>query len=331
MKFYETHFDDYLKTNQLKSLHKIENNTFDSLENHIIYGASGIGKYTKALSIIKNYSPSLLKYEKKLTFIYNKNTYCFKISDIHYEIDMSLLGCNSKLLWHELYNQIVDIISAKNDKRGIILCKNFHDIDNELLEIFFSYMQSQYNKLIDIKFYIITESITFIPENILNYCYHIKLSRPSKNKYNTSLDIKLKPTHLANNITNIKLLKNNKIINQDKNKSTNINIIENHKIQCDDIIEKIINYEAIEYIKLRESLYDLCIFDQNIMTCIWYILGELIKKNLLDSKKLDSILIETYSFIKLYNNNYRPIYHLEKYILSIVSIIHKLEENKTII
>ena len=30
------------------------------------------------------------------------------------------------------------------------------------------------------------------------------------------------------------------------------------------------------------------------------------------------------SALKLYNNNYRPIYHLEKYILYIATIVHDL-------
>ena len=69
MKFYETHFDDYLKSAINNSLHKNEVilcNDINKLDNLIIYGAPGIGKYTHALSIISNYSPSKLKYEKKI-------------------------------------------------------------------------------------------------------------------------------------------------------------------------------------------------------------------------------------------------------------------------
>ena len=119
MKFYETHFEDYIKNNKNNSLHKNEiilYNDIHKLDNLIIYGAPGIGKYTYTLSIIKNLSPSQLKYEKKIVVSYNKTLYYFKISDIHYEVDMSLLGCNSKLLWHEIYNQIVDSILSKNEK-----------------------------------------------------------------------------------------------------------------------------------------------------------------------------------------------------------------------
>ena len=35
--------------------------------------------------------------------IHKKKQYTFKISDIHFEIDMELLGCNAKVLWNEVY------------------------------------------------------------------------------------------------------------------------------------------------------------------------------------------------------------------------------------
>ena len=109
MKFYETHFEDYIKSNNNNSLHPKVSvpKDFNEFKNLIIYGPPGIGKYTQMLTIVKNYSQSQLKYEKKMVICYNKIVYYFKISEIHYEIDMSLLGCNSKILWHEIYNQIV--------------------------------------------------------------------------------------------------------------------------------------------------------------------------------------------------------------------------------
>jgi len=330
MKFYETHFDEYIKSLESVSLHAKKNDKFlidsKNFNNLIIYGAPGIGKYTQTLSIIKHFSPSGLKYEKKMVLTHNKNTYYFKISDIHYEVDMSLLGCNSKLLWHEIYNQIVDIISAKNEKRGIILCKYFHEIHNELLEIFYSYMQSQYNSNIDIKFILITQNISFIPDNILNYCKHIKFTRPYRSLYNKCFKIKLNTIDNISQITNIKDIKNQPLpyLNKIKKDKSKYNILEIHKTICDNIINKIINIDDIKYINLRDILYDICIFDLNITNCIWYILNVLINNGMLNAKKLDKVLIETYCFFKLYNNNYRPIYHLEKYILYIISVIHEL-------
>ncbi len=327
MKFYESHFDDYVKMREKNPLYNIENISYSNikeLDNLIIHGAPGIGKYSYALSIINNFSQSQLKYEKKIVISYNKSSYYINISDIHYEIDMSLLGCNSKLLWHEIYNQIVDSILSKNEKFGIILCKYFHEINSELLEIFYSYMQTLYDTSIILKFILITEDLSFIPENILNNCRHIKLSRPSKSQYNKFFKTKLVTKDNISLITNIKDIKNEKIEITDFTSINNFNNIETDNVVCDKIIELILDIEHFKYLTLRELLYDIFIYDLNVTNCVWYILKSLIIKNKINNEKLNNILIQTYGFFKLYNNNYRPIYHLEKYILFIITTIHKL-------
>ena len=79
MKFYETHYEEYITSNNKVNLHsKLEKiyKTFpkniNELNNIIFYGPSGVGKYTQMLSFIKRYSPSNLKYEKKLTLVFDK-------------------------------------------------------------------------------------------------------------------------------------------------------------------------------------------------------------------------------------------------------------------
>ena len=129
MKFLDTHFDDYIQSSSKISLHPHLKKTYEQFPNNInnlnnllFYGPSGVGKYTQALNAIKKYSQSDLKYEKKLTVCYNKTNYYFKISDIHFEIDMSLLGCNAKMLWNDIYTNIIDIISSRINKAGIVVC-----------------------------------------------------------------------------------------------------------------------------------------------------------------------------------------------------------------
>jgi DNA polymerase III delta prime subunit len=214
MKFYETHFEEYIIENQRENLHPKLEKTYakfpkdiNKLHNLIFYGPCGVGKYTQMLKAIKKYSPSELKYEKKISVTYNKQPYFFKISDIHYEIDMSLLGCNSKLLWHEIYLQIIDIISAKNDKSGIIVCKYFNDIHNELLENFYSYMQKNHMNCVNLKYILITDELSFIPDNILNCCQVINIARPSKTNYIKCIK-KMPNKILLENIKNIKNIKN---------------------------------------------------------------------------------------------------------------------------
>jgi hypothetical protein len=318
MKFYETHFEEYcsVKNNLHPKLEKVfakfPKQIYD-LKNLVFYGPSGVGKYTQMLKAISKYSPSELKYEKKISITYNKSQYFFKISDIHYEIDMSLLGCNSKLLWHEIYLQLIDIISAKADKSGIIVCKYFHEIHSELLENFYSYMQQNNATAVDLKFILLTEELSFIPDNILNCCEVIHISRPSKISYNKCMreSLKLPANIKLENITNIKNLH-----------SSIDELMHPYKIICDKILDSMLNINELKYLKFRDMLYDIFIYNLDISECVWYIISYLTETGKIKESQLSQLLIKTYSFFQYYNNNYRPIYHLENYLFYLVSVIH---------
>jgi hypothetical protein len=317
MKYYESHFEEYIIENNRENLHpKLEKlyskfpKEFNKLRNLIFFGPNGVGKYTQMLKSIKKYSPSELKYEKKISVTYNKQPYYFKISDIHYEIDMSLLGCNSKLLWHEIYLQIIDIISAKNEKSGIIVCKYFNDIHNELLENFYSYMQKNHSSCVDLKYILITNELSFIPDNILNCCQVINVARPTKTNYMKCVK-KFSNKIQLENITNIKNLH-----------FYNEELMLQYKIICNKIIHNLNSIEDIQFLKFRDILYDLFIYNLDISNCIWYIITSLVNQNKINKENLSPILIKTYCFFQYYNNNYRPIYHMENYLLSLAKLIH---------
>ena len=318
MKFQETHFEEYISSLNKVNLHpKLDKvyshfpSSINKLGNLIFYGPGGIGKYSQMLYSIKKYSHSDLKYEKKLSIVFNKDVYFFKISDIHYEVDMSLLGCNSKLLWHDIYQQLVDIISAKTEKSGIIVCKEFHNIHSELLENFYSYMQDNNASNINIKFILLTEELSFIPDNILNCCEVISVSRPSKIAYTKISKQKLPINLKIENITNI------------KNLHAEINeLMSPHKIICDKIIKEIVNINNLKFLKFRDYLYDIFIYNLDITDCIWYIITSLINQEHIKRTNMSLIMVKTYNFLKYYNNNYRPIYHLESYLFYLINIIH---------
>jgi hypothetical protein len=329
MKFYDTSYEDYIKNVASYNLHPQLTKIYDkfpqdihNLKNIILFGPSGTGKYSQCLSIIKKYSPSSLKYEKKANVLYNKEPFFFKISDIHFEIDMSLLGCNSKQLWHELYMLIIDIISTKQHKSGIIVCKNFHKINNELLEIFYSYMQSNNFSHLNITFFIITEEYSFINDNIINSCNTINIPRPSKTQYNKIIHNNFILHKNENGNQNID--KQNDFIKLNQNvkkyQISNIKNINNnnpsYKLLCDKILIHILNYNEINLLLFREIMYEILIFEMNIYSVIWYILQDLINdKKIITSDNITKTMIKTFEFLKYYNNNYRPIFHLENYFL----------------
>lgn len=319
MKFFETKFEDYVNSCEKKNLHpeleKLENINKEILfdNNIILYGPPGVGKYTQMLNYIKQFSPSNLKYERKMTINTNKKyPYTFKISDIHFEIDMDLLGCNARLLWNEIYKAILDILSSRTTHSGIIVCKNFHKIHNELLEIFYSYMQSLSHKNINITFIFISESVSFIPNNILNRCVVIPVKRPTKTQYKSITKKNIINNFELNKITNIKNIH-----------SKNIKLCEPNKKIVQNIVDSINNYKDIDYLELRDNLYNIFIFHLDLNDCIWEIIKYYVDNKKLNNEKLIKVQNFLYKFLKLYNNNYRPIYHLERFIFYLCRIVNE--------
>ena len=224
----------------------------------------------------------------------------FKISDIHYEVDMALLGCNSKLLWHDVYSQITDAISAKADKVGVILCKNFHEIHSELLENFYSYMQDNQPMNISVKYVLISEEISFLPDNVIRCCQVISVPRPSKAACKKCVpQIDLPCSNMKSG-----------------------ELVAPHKIICDKILRAFEHTDDVQFLTFRDDLYDIFIFNLDVTECIWYILTRLTERFPRVQQEMSTILLKTHSFLKFYNNNYRPIYHLENYLYSLIIVAH---------
>ena len=354
IKFYESHFEEYCLAKDKCNLHPELDTIFQhfpkniaDLNNLIIYGPSGVGKYSQTVSLLKKYSPTELKYEKKITVQTDKHNYIYHISDIHYEVDMSLLGCNSKILWSEVFSQIIDIVSVKHDKIGIILCKNFHTIHTELLEIFYSYIQqySHSQSNIQIKFILLTDHISFIPNTILNSCYTLSIARPSRASYSNILKYNHRPSASvtikneiydnkveqmiqnikSDNILNIKEMRSLLLLEDPANIPNDIfNII------CDTIINEIINHDKINIAVFRDNIYDILIYNLDIGDVLWYILSHFIKLNSVQIAPhiIMDITNQIFTFLKHYNNNYRPIYHLESIFFYFITKIYNYDVSK---
>ena len=380
MKYYETNYEDYLHSIQMSNFHPELTTLFQKMpkqikhfENMIIYGACGIGKYSQVLLMLKQYSPSELKYDKKMKITTDKNEYIYHLSDCHYEIDMGLLGCNSKNIWHEIYLQITDIVLVNKMNKGIILCKNFHLIHNELLDIFYSYMQHN-NK---IKFILITEHLSFIPNVILSSCQTVNIGRPTKIQYKHLYNNMMRKIN-TNSMNGLVCRGHGENINANKNMAmmeqfvkkihccSNGGIgvgggagrvsgdqtglfgicgefaagggpitpeIDNTAIMnlkelvffshikkpseipedifniiCNNIINRILDYNNIQIAEFRDTLYDILIYNLEIGDCIWYIFSHFVGLGKFRDADVSDILNRIYVFLKYYNlpTNYIP-------------------------
>ena len=325
MKYHETSFDEYLQSSykinfhpELEILEKTMPN-INNMGNLILYGPSGSGKYSQSLRLIKKYSPSELKYDKRITLNSDKYKYIYRISDVHFEIDMALLGCNSKMIWHELFLQIVDIISMSSNKFGIIFCKNFHMIHTELLPIFYSYIQQYNNSIlpIQIKYILITEHISFLPNNIINNARVINIKKPDS-KYFKELQL---PNYLNKScILNLKEIQSIKNIDNPEDLPKEV-----FDIICEKIIQKM-QSSKVTLFDFRELLYDILIYNIDFIEIFWNILVYFVEEQKLSEKSVNEIIKSTYTQMKQYNNNYRPIYHLEIMLVNIINHIHNYNE-----
>ena len=137
-----------------------------------------------------------------------------------------------------------------------------------------------------------------------------RLNNPKLNKINT----KYKDTYNDNvECNNINIVRYN---------VSEIIITKNFYKMCDELLVEIIS-QKYDIINIRNLLYNLLIYNINIYNSFYYIIKSLILSKHI--KNLDSeFLYITGNFFTTYNNNYRPIFHLEKYILYLIKLVNEL-------
>lgn len=337
MESFDNKFTDYLRLKQqyditpsvTKKLDALQNipNPPRHLHNLIFYGPPGVGKYASALHFISRHSPSKLAYDKKMLVESQKGDFNIRMSDIHFEVDMSLLGCNSKQVWSDIYVQIINVIAIRPSRTAIILCKGFDKIHSELLEVFHSFMQTTKTTM-NIKFVLLTEAVSFIPSIISDRCLLINVPRPSRTTY-----AKLAPLKKGFDVTSISNIKSFK-----------------EKIDCDPtvvLVDDIVRFvrpsttqttsttteptpnvstmtaTRFDFEELRRLLYEIYVRNLNVAEIMWKVTTSVLTESL-NPKYEHDIVKQTCVFVELLNNNYRPIYHLERYICFLITCIHEL-------
>lgn len=299
MKYKENVFDDYISNVSIHSKKTIEYLQKNINNNLIVYGPPGTGKYTLVLNALSKISESKLKYSKKIYVNYEKIQIVLNLSDVHYELDMSTLVYNSKILWHDIYQQILDSMCSNSNTHKIILCKYFHEINHELLDNFYNYMQDK-----NMTFILITEELSFIPDNISNICTTVNVKTPTNKAYNSILQIKRNIPYAP--IINIK----------------NPNMPPEYIKICNELIKYMLDIPNFNYLVFRTHIYNLLIYNLNIPNSLWYILKYFIQHNHIPTNNISTILKSTIECLHKYNNNYHNIFHLEYYLCYLITQIH---------
>ena len=81
---------------------------------------------------------------------------------------------------------------------------------------------------------------------------------------------------------------------------------------------KMMHKNDINYLQFRDIIYDIFIYKIDLNNCIFDILYHFINQNKINNDNILDILSKLYIFFKFYNNNYRPIYHLEMFFYKLI-------------
>ena len=90
-------------------------------------------------------------------------------------------------------------------------------------------------------------------------------------------------------------------------------------------ITKIIVQDKISLFQLREQLYTFLTLNYRIHDCFSTIIFKLIEIKYIQEDNIHLVLKTYNKFTEKYNNNYRPIYHLESFILFLINLKNKQE------
>lgn len=260
------------------------------------------------------------------------------MSDVHYEVDMQLLGNGSRHVWHELFFHIVDLVASHQAQTpavtgGIIVCKNFHRIEPDLLSIFYSYMNHPVHYLygVHLRFLLISDSVCFLPNSILARTTLIPVRRPSLDQYIAAVSSNqsgCKLPGIANfsrldlsSVQNIKELY--LIAGSDELSATETDAL---SVICTPIYRSIVASKSVRLAHLRNQLYNILIHKMDVQSVVQHLVHLLVHNGHLPS--LTNLMPWFGPYFRDYNQGYRAIYHVERIFCRIWACVLSLPKNE---
>ena len=92
---------------------------------------------------------------------------------------------------------------------------------------------------------------------------------------------------------------------------------------CEKLLHNIYDNTNLNYMNIRDDLYNLLIYNIDIQLSMWYILSRLIHANKISHENMTNILNTLWKILHDYNNNYRPIYHLERFLFYLIVTVNE--------
>lgn len=323
-------------------------NNLSAIDNTIIYGRSGCGKFTFINLLLNNiYNSKSLRLTKSMTELKMNNSknieFNYYHSRIHHIINPTLYGLYDKIILAKFLSEntcssnINKFFSTKNNHK-IIIIMNAEHLSKNAQTLLKSLMENKDNNY---KIIFLTNSIDKIHDSIVSKCHSIKINNNFNHtfdilkniKNNENIDINDKKLEEIINVTNFNIKKS-------------INLLEYYQIDNTDNINKLYQklndtYSNIRIlmniiytqkikniIPIRDLVYNLLIsFNKplDILQYLYLILENDILK--LDIQKKEYILLEINNYItnlvSMLSVANKPIIYIENFIYFLFDIFNK--------
>jgi hypothetical protein len=322
--------------------------TAQSVSHLIICGPKNSGKFNTIINMIggevsESRAPSLIHVRRPRTNstfqmtneIYSnrvlknvvevdtlKMDYNMRIGPNYFVIDMEILGCNQKSIFIELLDYIYNSFGnsgmysgSSNQQSNIgpkyIILKNFHTVRNEVYDILYSQLRSdEYSgHMGKYKFVIHTNTVSCIPLHIIGYFNHVHVECGNHGSVSTtqSNDGRAQPAN---------------VLGGGLGGTPDIEGLGGTvpPTQTDEMIQYMIkfnpNQDLMDIQLIRAYLYEvltLCLSPHDVM---WNIVQSICQYRPHLTTSIINLYVEC--FID-YSSKYRPIYHLEKFLVATIT------------
>jgi hypothetical protein len=293
----------------------------DYIQDTIIYGNKGSGKYTFVNSIINSIYKTHIKKHKTIIKLGSKE-FKLVISNYHFEILLDKYNNN--------FNNLCDIINYLTESKEIndicalkiIVIRNISSCKNDLLLFLKSKIEKSGNNY---RFFLITDRISAIKIKYKGFFHCINV--PYENK-------EIIANFFEKNIDNF----NKKLFNNILKYTSNLNVLltdyelgllNKSKSFLDLKFTKIFNFikdankNPENIIKIRDEIYEINIKNIDFQIILKKILSELLSDKTIDNSKKQEIIYEYSKYSKRIVTCYKEQIHYESLICNLIYIYHK--------
>ena len=300
------------------------------LGNYIFFGREGCGKYTMALNYIREYSENRLHSLRTLNLTFNKKTYVLPMSDVHFEVEMNLLGSSAKSLWVHIMQNVYDITVARRRKMSIVLCKNCHTITNEHMDIMQSYVKhsSDPSRKCEVYYVFLTEHLSFIPREISHVFVVVRVPIYARQLVASTGDEAASVSVGGNRICAEVLGPSHAEVCAEAGSASQLF---KYRSIIDSTIERhIYRFRPEDLTSIRNAIYDIFIYHISPYDVVWSVFSRCCVRQSTSwgHGVFESLCFYIHEMFAQYNSNYRPILHIEKWVVHMTRLVMRSADDQ---